>query len=85
MEMDIQMIPDFPCPSPLRGQPAAVQNRSRRFCQCAAEALDECDCAGLCRGFCSASFLGQMRGNGATTLTTTWPGPSVMAGTMNRP
>ena len=29
--MDVEMIPGFPCSSPRRGQPTAVQNRSRRF------------------------------------------------------
>lgn len=31
----------------------------------AAEALDQHDCAGLCRGFRIAGFLSEMGGNGA--------------------
>jgi hypothetical protein len=31
MQMDVEMIPGYPCPSPRWGQPTAVQNRSRRF------------------------------------------------------
>ena len=61
-QMDIQIIPGFPCPSPYWGQPTAVQNRSRRFYQRAAKALDQRGCAGFCCGFCIARFLGQMRG-----------------------
>ena len=41
MQMNIQMIPGIPCPSPRWGQPAAVQNRSRRFCGGGSEPLYE--------------------------------------------
>ena len=45
------------CPSPLRGQPPAIQNSSRRFCQRWAKSLDQCDRTRLCRLFVVACFL----------------------------
>ena len=33
MQMDVQIISGCPCPSPRWGRLAAVQNRSRRFCE----------------------------------------------------
>ena len=31
MQMNVEIIPGYPYPSPRWGQPTAVQNRSRRF------------------------------------------------------
>jgi len=41
MQMDVEIIPGYPCPSPRWGQPSAVQNRSRRFGGGRAETLDD--------------------------------------------
>ncbi len=65
MQVNIQMIPGIPCPSPRWGQPAAVQNRSRRFCRGGSESLDEGHGASLCLGACQAGLFGQKGGDGA--------------------
>ena len=65
MQMNIQIIPGYPCPSPRWGQPTAVQNRSRRFCGGRAETLDKRNSTGLCLGAFQASLLGQKGRNGA--------------------
>jgi len=51
------------CPSPLRGQPSAVRNRSRRFRQCATKTLDQCHGTGLCSRVAQPVFPDEMCGD----------------------
>jgi len=59
MEVNIEMIPGIPCPSPRWGQPAAVQNRSRRFCGGRPKSLNERDGTGLRLGACQTGLFDQ--------------------------
>ena len=63
MQMDVEIIPGYPCPSPRWGQPSAVQNRSRRFGGGRAETLDERDGAGVGFGALESCLLDQKCGN----------------------
>jgi hypothetical protein len=65
MQMDIEAIPGYPCPSSRWGQPAAVQNRSRRFCGSRTEALDESNGGGLRVCAFQAGLFDQKGRNGA--------------------
>ena len=61
MQMDVEIIPGYPCPSPRWGQPSAVQNRSRRFDGGRSEALDQRDGAGVGFGALEFGLLDQNR------------------------
>ena len=61
MQMDVEMIPGYPCPSPRWGQPTAVQNRSRRFGGGRAETLDQRDGTSCGFGALESGMLDQNR------------------------
>jgi hypothetical protein len=63
MQMDVEIIPGYPCPSPRWGQPTAVQNRSRRFGGGRAETLDQRDGASCGFGALESGMLDQKCGN----------------------
>jgi len=68
------------CPSPLQGQPPAIQNSSRRFCQRWAKSLDQCYRSRLCRLFVVACFFSNMGGKCAIHNTQYFPHDVGIAG-----